>query len=623
MSTAMRRQAGVLALLATLALAAVPAAAAAEIQLTPVKRLSFPNRAYIVDVGSDADLTRERLRVLENGAAVDRFTIRPLASSRINSAVVLAVDASKSMQGQPYTSALAAVRAFTESRTGIEKIGIVAFNDETHVIQRPTASAEELGSALGRRQELALGTHIYDAVVSSVELLAKSRVRAGAVLVLSDGADVGSSHTLEDAVAAALSQRVRVFTVGLRTKSYDPLPLQTLAGATGGSYSEAASALELTGIYTTLGRRLASQYVLRYRSNAIPTSAVTVRVAIDGLGSAAADYTAPKPDAVAPFHRSLLKRFLLSPAATVVLSLLLALLVGGVLAMALVRSRSGLVGRVDEFLQGVRTPAEHLKATERRVGGALRTSSRTHGWIAKVERDLEIAGIGTSATRLLALTGVATLLVTVLVAVISPVLIPLGLLTPLLARSWVRRRLRTVRHGFADQLPPNLQVLASALRTGHSFSGALAVMVENASEPSHRELQRAVNDDRLGIPSDEALRRVADRMASRDLQQVALLSELQRTAGGNAAEVLDTVVETIRERADVRRLLRTLTAQGRMARWILTALPVAVAGLLTLIQPDIMRPLYTTTGGHVALLIAGLMVAAGSVVIQRIVDIEV
>jgi tight adherence protein B len=148
-------------------------------------------------------------------------------------------------------------------------------------------------------------------------------------------------------------------------------------------------------------------------------------------------------------------------------------------------------------------------------------------------------------------------------------------------------------------------------------------MVDNADEPSRRELQRAVSDHELGIPADEAMRRVAERMASRDLHQVALLSELQRTSGGNAAEVLDTVVETIRERAEVRRLIRTLTAQGRMARWILTALPVFVAVLLTLIQPDVMRPLYTTTAGHVALVIAALMVVSGSMVIQKIVDIEV
>ena len=112
-------------------------------------------------------------------------------------------------------------------------------------------------------------------------------------------------------------------------------------------------------------------------------------------------------------------------------------------------------------------------------------------------------------------------------------------------------------------------------------------------------------------------------MENRDLHQVALLSELQRTAGGNAAEVLDTAVDTIRERSEIRRLVRTLTAQGRMARWILTALPVLVAFFLRLLYPEMMKPLFDTTGGRIVLLVAAAMVTAGSLMIERIVDIKV
>jgi len=618
----MTRPIRLLALIAALGLVAVPTAAAA-VQLTPVQRLSFPDRAYIVDIGRDGDLTTGHMHVSENGASVGRFTIRPLATSSIDSAVVLAIDASNSMAGRPYKSAVAAARAFVESRTGAERIGVVAFNDDVHVVQRPTSSTGELSASLDHPLALAYGTHVYDAVMQSLALLSEARVSTGAIVVLSDGADVGSLATLESAISAARSRHVRIFTVGLVTKSYDSEPLRALAEETGGSYSEAMSAVELTPIYTALGHRLASQYLLGYRSQALPRSSVTLRLTIDGVGSTAFDYTAPNPSALTPFHRPFLKRFLLSPAATAVLSLMVAALVAGILMLFLGRARSGVVGRIEEFLDGSRKPTEQLKKKGRDMRAALRSSTRAQGWMANLERDLEIADVKTPAGKLAAWTATATLFASFVLALISPVLILLGLATPLLVRGWIKRRLRAIRDDFADQLPPNLQVLASALRAGHSFSGALAVMVENADDPSQRELRRAVNDDQLGITADEAVRRVAERMRSRDLHQVALLSELQRTAGGNAAEVLDTVVETIRERADVRRLLRTLTAQGRMARWILTALPVGVAAFLTLLQPDVMRPLYTTTAGHFALVVAGLMVMAGSFVIQRIVDIEV
>jgi tight adherence protein B len=166
-------------------------------------------------------------------------------------------------------------------------------------------------------------------------------------------------------------------------------------------------------------------------------------------------------------------------------------------------------------------------------------------------------------------------------------------------------------------------VLASALRAGHSFTGAFVSCVDNAEEPSKGELGRAITDEQLGMPMDDAIRKVAVRMASRDLEQVALLAELQRTTGGNAAEMLDIVVATIRERADLRRLVQTLTAQGRLARWILSALPVVTGLAFWAINPQIYEPMLRTTGGQIAFVCAGILVAIGSVVIQRIVEIEV
>jgi tight adherence protein B len=213
--------------------------------------------------------------------------------------------------------------------------------------------------------------------------------------------------------------------------------------------------------------------------------------------------------------------------------------------------------------------------------------------------------------------------VLVVLAALWPIVAVLGLLTPLATRAVIRHRLRRVRGEFADQLPTNLQVLASALRAGHSFSGALGVVVENAHEPARSELQRVRRDDQFGVPPEVAIRRVADRMQNRDLEQVALLAELQRTSGGNSAEVLDTVVMTIRERGELRRLVRTLTAQGRMARWILTGLPIVLSAFLWLIHPDIIGMLFSSHGGQVALVVAASMVVAGSALIQRIVDIEV
>jgi tight adherence protein B len=193
------------------------------------------------------------------------------------------------------------------------------------------------------------------------------------------------------------------------------------------------------------------------------------------------------------------------------------------------------------------------------------------------------------------------------------------------AGTWwlINNRVERQRRLFAEQLPDNLQVIASAMRAGHSFSGALSVVAEEAPDPTRREFDRVIADERLGVPVEEAMHVVVRRMANRDLEQVALVAALQRETGGNTAEVLDRVTETVRERSALRRMVLTLTAQGRLSRWVVSALPVVLLGVITLINPDYVRPLYTTGFGHLVLAVAAVMVVAGSLIIKRIVDIKV
>jgi tight adherence protein B len=304
------------------------------------------------------------------------------------------------------------------------------------------------------------------------------------------------------------------------------------------------------------------------------------------------------------------------------ISLLFGLLVCGLLLLLVRRPKSTVVHRVRTFAPG--TPSTRAGDA---AAAALRAATRnryTSGWWAQLERDLELARMTASPQRVVGIALLGTFAITLIAVMLSAPLLGLfGLTTPLIARAVVRRKVKAVRAEFADQFPGSLQVLASALRTGYSFNGALGVVVDNAAEPARSELARVMQDDQLGVLPEDAIRRLARRMANRDIEQVALLAELQRTSGGNSAEILDTVVATIRERAEIRRLVRTLTAQGRMARWILTALPVFLTAFLWLVHPDVMAQFFTSSGGQVALAVAALMVAAGSVLIQRIVEIDV
>jgi tight adherence protein B len=112
-------------------------------------------------------------------------------------------------------------------------------------------------------------------------------------------------------------------------------------------------------------------------------------------------------------------------------------------------------------------------------------------------------------------------------------------------------------------------------------------------------------------------------MDCRDLGQVALVAALGRETGGNTAEVIDGVTETIRQRFELRRLVMTLTAQGRMSRWIVSLLPGFLLVAFLIINPDYIGPLFTDPMGRIALAIAAVLVVMGSFVIKRIVNIKV
>ena len=199
--------------------------------------------------------------------------------------------------------------------------------------------------------------------------------------------------------------------------------------------------------------------------------------------------------------------------------------------------------------------------------------------------------------------------------------------SPCSFRSWPTRASRSLadrkRRLFSEQLPDNLQVIASAMRAGQTFIGAMRAVLEDAPEPSQRELRRAVTDEQLGTPLTEALGQVTERMHSEDFQHVAIVAALQRETGGNTAEVIDLVAETVRERIEIRRMVRGLTAQGRLSGGVLSLMPVGLLILISVINPTYVHPLFHTTIGLIGLGIAVGLVIAGGLVIRKIIDIKV
>jgi tight adherence protein B len=612
--------------LATLVFTAASAAGEEDLQLTPAAGVKFPDRAFILTLPSEADLISASVEVRENGEIVKGASVVPAGEEAGQSAVVLVIDASESMRGDAIVGAWAAARAFAEQRNALQQVALITFNERWRTILPLTVDQEAIDAALGTPPRLADGTHAYDAVAAAVDLLEEANVPSGSVILLSDGADTGSTATIETVTAAARDARVRVFSVGLHGKRFKPDALRAIAEGAGGDYADAASVDDLTPIFDQLGHRLASEYLIRYRSPANPGEKIHVSVRVPGFpGVASTAYVTPSSGSLeAPYHRSPLDVFLRSPVAMLVAALASASLVATALVL-LVRPRGRpLQTRMAEFVS--LAPSENDKGQRR--GDVLTRAEKSFEqtkWWTRFKEKLEIARIRMPAIQIVAWTAVGTLVGMWLLYLIggSILFAPLALIIPIVVNSSIERALERQRRLFADQLPDNLQVLSSALRAGHSLVGALSVVVDDCAEPSRAEFQRVVADEQLGVPLEEALAVVARRMDSIDVGQVALVSALQRETGGNTAEVLDRVAENVRGRFELRRLVKTLTAQGRMSRWIVSFLPVGLLALITLINPEYMEPLYTSTLGRVLLALAAVMVVAGSLVIRKIVNIKV
>jgi tight adherence protein B len=193
---------------------------------------------------------------------------------------------------------------------------------------------------------------------------------------------------------------------------------------------------------------------------------------------------------------------------------------------------------------------------------------------------------------------------------------------PFALRKAMFRAAEKQRDKFRDGLPAYLQDLASSIRVGRSFVGALAVIAESADEPTRGELERAVTDEALGRPLEESLELVGQRMGSTDMDQVALIAGLNRRSGSNVAESLDRVAEGSRDRADLRREMRALTAQAKMSSFVLTALPGVLMLGLAVISPQYAHPLFHTSLGIVAIGVGTVLVFAGWKAMGKITNVE-
>ncbi|MBN2405307.1 MAG: VWA domain-containing protein [Coriobacteriia bacterium] len=588
---------------------------------------SFPKVTLAVTL--PAELLGERLEpplfsIAENGAEAEVVSVEAEATGQQPQDVVLLIDTSGSMQGAPLTDAKAAARTFLQGMSDSDRVALVAFAIEPVVVSDFTTDRAALVAAIDGL-EAAGETAVHDAVVAASRLL-RDTDRQVTFILLSDGGDTVSINSFDNAVNAVKATGAPVFAVALESDEWDPQALQILASASGGRYLGVADSAELTSLYQGIARELRNRYLITYRSAGPNTKDLDVEVSarLDGeVVSGEIAFANPLYREIEPESEPPLVFMRLAPwRSGVTIALVFLAMTGFVWALGTMLVRPTVRLQRVEFYDQTRSksPEEvdlgasgglrgHLVEAVGYVAGRRGFTKLLHG-------KLEQAGLPLRPTEYIylhvvfvlvtglvigALSGsIIVAIVTVFIAVFVPIM--------LLENAIERRRAQ-----FEEQLPELLNLISGSLRAGWGMLQAVGLVVEQMPAPTSTEFRRIETEARLGLSVEEALEGMADRLQSDDFRWTVTAINIQREVGGNLAEVLDIVASTMRARAELKRHIRALTAEGRLSGIILISLPIVELGLLLLVNPRYMSGMlshpfgwFLAVGGVVLLIFGGV-----------------
>ncbi|MBQ2848125.1 MAG: type II secretion system F family protein [Clostridia bacterium] len=201
----------------------------------------------------------------------------------------------------------------------------------------------------------------------------------------------------------------------------------------------------------------------------------------------------------------------------------------------------------------------------------------------------------------------------------SATLAAIGAFTPII---FIKTKKGKRIKAFEAQLGDTLIMMCNGLRSGFSFQQTMENVATDMPAPIGIEFSRVCNEIRYGATMEDALNNMVDRVKSADLMLVVSAVLIQRTTGGNLSEILTTISDTIRDRVKIKGEISSITAQGRMSGLIIGALPICIAAVLMVMNPDYMSTFFTTTAGKIMLIVSVVMEIIGFFAIRKVVTIE-
>jgi len=590
------------------------------------------------------------LEVTANGEAVSDLVVEPVGASSVPVGVVLVIDASGSMDGAPMEAAKAAAISFINQSRAEDRIAIVSFSDSVQVLTGFTGNKDGLIQTINAIVP-ANETAFNDGVIEGISLFDQPNARGllPNMIVLTDGDDTASEATLDEAIAAVENSDVRTFGVALQGSEFNPDAVEQVATAGAGLFLSTPNPDQLEQLYGDISREISNTLVARFVSPISTPGEVDFAVTYQGLSSAQsfavsgfAVTTTTQPGVTTTTTLAPLTTQVVESGAVLDIDTLMLLGAAG-LGLTLFLFLVILFGREDEDdpgrfakrlqaygRKGPREADEDRSWLQRipilnRFSQAAEEEVKRRGLLSGVNSTLEQANIpispGEAVLGMFGLSAVGGILMGIFNGAVAGVISFVVFL--LIAVFLIRFAGGREKRKFENQLPDTLTLMSTSLRAGYSLLQATEAVSTESPNPTAREFGRAIAEARLGISVTDALQGVVDRTQSDDFEWAVMAIEIQREVGGNLAEVLQTVGDTMRARNRLKGEIRALTAEGRISAFVLGSLPFAMGLFLWTSNREYLQPLLDATFGRIAIAVGLLLMAGGIFWLKKIVDIEI
>lgn len=575
--------------------------------------------------------------VSENGMPIENVTAAKEGAEANPIDVMLVIDTSGSMTGEPLERAKEAAEEFLATLDSRSRVALVTFGSSPRIISGFTSNRADL-TARVRGLEAGGETALYDAIVVAAELGRTTAQNLAGIVVLSDGGDTMSRANLDATVKSVKAGGAPVFSVALPSYEADPAALKTVSAQSGGRLVALGSLSGLPELYRGIAEEIQGRYLVKYAGLQPNTKDLEIRV-VATLDDRQATALAVLPNPVyaesVPIDET--ARALVPESDVGALALAagfvwaaLALFVVGI-ALFVIKPRTTLEQL--RFYEQLRATGEYQTAEDadpgslkQRMMGAVGYVAGKRGLTDVVRQALSRAGLPlrpveymTIHMALVAGVGGAVALLTRNNAA-AVMIVLVTTIAPLLFISF-RATQRTA--AFEDQLPGVLNLISGSLRAGWGMLQSIDVVVRETLPPTSEEFKRVQTEARLGLPVEAALQNMAERVGSDDFSWAVAAIAIQREVGGNLAEVLDIVADTLRERSALKRQVKALTAEGRLSAGILIGMPFFIIAFLLVLNPSYITLLFTTTTGMAMTSIGAALLCIGAVWLFRVTQVEV